>query len=47
MSREPDSCFYYSTIFVYPAGAAQNLSWVKEGFDIQARALKARAESVE
>ncbi len=46
MSREPDRCFYYSTIFVYPAGAGQNLSWVKEGFDIQARALKARAESV-
>ena len=53
MSREPNSCFYYSTIFVYPAGGgrdsgggAQSLSWVKEGFDIQARALKAKAESL-
>src|SRR5262249_28045370 len=52
VSRDAQSCFYYSTIFVYPAGGArtgggtQNLSWVKEGFDIQARALKVKAESL-
>jgi uncharacterized protein YndB with AHSA1/START domain len=52
VSREANSCFYYSTIFVFPSDSARagrgssNLSWVKEGFDRQARALKARAESL-